>query len=262
MRTPDTRAAGCKSAIFLRTMKGTAGGRRRYGRISFGGLIGGLAGFAVGIGLHYVTQLEGLWKIAVPAAAVGLAVGILVAALGPRRLLRAADLITEAEIEVPGFGKLTFKLDSARRDVAWKLFIELATRIATQPLASEAGFLREALTSLHNLFATTRDLLKGMTPSEEPDAGSWTVEQLAVLMLNRELRPFLAQWHPRLSRFEAELKEKPGTIWPDEPKLREELEAVRKSLVGYAHNFGKLAQVAGLEKFFEPHTPSREPAPA
>jgi hypothetical protein len=38
-------------------------------------------------------------------------------------------------------------------------------RISTRPLAEEEGFIREALTSLYGLFATTRDTLKASRPS-------------------------------------------------------------------------------------------------
>lgn len=100
--------------------------------------------------------------------------------------------LTEVKIAVPQVSELTFVLNNDARRVAWKLYIETVTRISTQPLANEEGFIREALTSLHGLFATTRDTLKVGRPSV-PASGGQTVEHLAVTMLNHELRPFLAK---------------------------------------------------------------------
>ena len=113
---------------------------------------------------------------------------------------RTAQL-TEVKVTVPQVSELTFVVNNDARQVAWKLYVETVTRVSTQPLADEEGFIREALTSLYGLFATTRDTLKASRPSV-PVSGRQTVEHLAVTMLNQQLRPFLSKWHPRLGQFE------------------------------------------------------------
>jgi hypothetical protein len=42
------------------------------------------------------------------------------------------------------------------KDAAWDLYVELLTRITTQPLANDDGVELAALASVHALFAITR----------------------------------------------------------------------------------------------------------
>jgi hypothetical protein len=71
-----------------------------------------------------------------------------------------------------------------------EIFLETATRISTQTMEQHSGLLREALTSMYSLFDTTRQLLKSSQPS--PPHHESSIEQLAIGMLNLELRPFPA----------------------------------------------------------------------
>ena len=83
---------------------------------------------------------------------------------------------------------------------AWELYVELVTRIAVVPLGEQEGLLREALSSLYSLFATTRDILRRYGPdvAEPKPHGQYSFGVLAVAMLNYGLRPVLARWHPAL----------------------------------------------------------------
>lgn len=56
--------------------------------------------------------------------------------------------------------------------------------------------LRSALTSHYGLLGFTGDLLKQNLPSRQTGSEP-TVEQLAIAMLDTELRPFLTLWLPR-----------------------------------------------------------------
>ena len=49
--------------------------------------------------------------------------------------------------------------DQADKDAAWELYIEMLTRIVTQPLPSESGDEKTALDSVYALFAITREIL-------------------------------------------------------------------------------------------------------
>ena len=46
------------------------------------------------------------------------------------------------------------------RDAAWELYVEMLTRIVTQPLSVEMGDELAALASVHSLFGTTREILR------------------------------------------------------------------------------------------------------
>ena len=159
---------------------------------------------------------------------------------------RSSAHLTEVKVTIPQFSELTFVVNNEARQVAWKLFIESVTRVATQPLDDEQGLIREALTSLYGLFATTREILKNSRPSI-PVPGSQTVENLAVTMLNWELRPFLSLWHPRLRQFEQEHPNDPESTWPDAPACRAELRQTQEHIRRYALGFARLAGVRDPE---------------
>ncbi|MFD4263696.1 TIR domain-containing protein [Streptomyces sp. NPDC058534] len=86
------------------------------------------------------------------------------------------------------------------RAAAFDLQVELVTRVGVQPLPRDHGSLREALTSLHSLFATTRDLLHRVATET---ATPLTLPAIAARLTNTHLRPFLTTWHPALQEHEA-----------------------------------------------------------
>lgn len=147
-----------------------------------------------------------------------------------------------------GIGSVEWEADPTERRAAWSLYVELITRIAVQPLEADQGLLREALTSLYNLFPVTRQILKEAGP--DVGASRDSVGGIAISVLNNGLRPFLAKWHPLLQTWEAQ---RPPNLsskeheqkWAEEPKLREELESLRKDLEQYAN---ALANVAGVKE--------------
>ncbi len=78
------------------------------------------------------------------------------------------------------------------REAAWELYIELLTRITTQPLPQEQGDEKTALDSVYAIFGLTRATIKrhGRACQE--------FTKLAIVVLNQIVRPFTAKWH-RLS---------------------------------------------------------------
>ena len=131
--------------------------------------------------------------------------------------------------------------DQAERDAAWELYVELVTRIAVAPLDPGRGVLREALTSLYQLFGVTREILRRYGPAvaRAPRHGEYRFGYLAVWMLNAALRPFLSTWHPALQDWEAGRPDGSAVVshevgWDRATELRDELEALRRLLVQYA----------------------------
>lgn len=167
------------------------------------------------------------------------------------QIYRGTVQLTEVKITVPQVSELTFVVNNDARQVAWNLYVETVTRGSTQPLTDEHGFIREALTSLYGLFATTRDMLKASRPSARVP-GSQTVEYLAITMLNHELRPFLSKWHPRLRLFETANPDGPESAWSGNMACRVELRHVQAHLVGYALGFARLAGVRDAEEAIVP----------
>ena len=88
---------------------------------------------------------------------------------------------------------MDWKPSDPDKDAAWDLYVELLTRITTQPLPDEDGVEQTALDSVYTLFALTRQTIK--------THGRACIEftRIAVIILNQVVRPFTARWH-RLSQ--------------------------------------------------------------
>ena len=116
---------------------------------------------------------------------------------------------------------------------AWDLYIELLTRITTQPLSKAAGDESAALDSIHKLFGLTRDTIK--------KHGRECIEftKIAVVVLNQVIRPFTAKWH-NLSIQNA---------FNDEDKcnkFRNELSMLQSKLRTYTQMLAQMADVEDL----------------
>ncbi|MEU3187744.1 hypothetical protein ABZ707_26620 [Streptomyces sp. NPDC006923] len=156
-------------------------------------------------------------------------------------LYRRTARLTEVRISIPQFSELTFVVNDDAQRVSWQLFVESVTRVSIQRLEDDEGLIREALTSLYGLFTTTRDILRAARPSAPGDG--LTVEYLAVNLLNRELRPILSKWHPRLREFENAHPELPESAWPYAAECRSELRRAQAHTREYVIGFARLAGV-------------------
>ncbi len=134
------------------------------------------------------------------------------------------------KINLPGVSA-DLALDRADEDAAWDLYIEMLTRIVTQPLPSEDGDEKIALDSIYSLFPTTREIL------HRHGRNTIQFSKLAIPVLNQIVRPFTAKWHREslLGAFNEQTKRK---------KFRKELEYLQVQLCNYNH---MLANIAGVE---------------
>ncbi len=212
-------------------------------------LTGFILGIVIGFVYYLLSNQNALLKSLVWGALIGLFFTFLFTVIRP-------DIVgykcKEIHLTIPQFSDMTFIIDDLNKHVAWSLFIETITRISTQSLGSEEGFLFEALNSLHSLFQTTRDLLKSMEPSTNVDTKQMTVEMFAISLLNKELRPFLSKWHPLIENFKSKNPDKSERDWELNTEFRKELEELRKNIINYAIGFGELAEVKNLDYFFRP----------
>ena len=124
-----------------------------------------------------------------------------------------------------------FSFKSSDQDAAWELYIEMLTRIVTQPLPSEAGDEQTALDSIYSLFPTTREILR------QHGRGTIQFSKIAIPVLNQVVRPFTAKWHKEslADAFQEERKRK---------EFREELKTLQEDLCNYNR---MLAVIAGVE---------------
>jgi hypothetical protein len=138
--------------------------------------------------------------------------------------------MTSLKITAP-FLEMEWKPQDEDKAAAWELYIELLTRIATQPLDAEHGDEKTALDSVFSLFAITRQVLKNNTRN------CTEFTKIAIVVLNQVVRPFTAKWH-RLSLL--------GAFGEPEKckQFRGELEELQETLRKYTK---MLASMAGVE---------------
>ncbi len=142
--------------------------------------------------------------------------------------------MTKLKITVP-FLEAEWEVQEKDKDAAWELYVELLTRIATQPLPAQHGDEQTALESVHSLFGLTRVTIK----NHGRDCMNFT--KIAVVVLNQIVRPFTAKWH-RLSV--AGALKKPQKC----KEFRKELAALQSDLRKYSK---MLADMAGVEDLTE-----------
>jgi hypothetical protein len=161
---------------------------------------------------------------------------------GPKpQLISIADIqVTEKEFEC--------KVSDAERTAGWHIIVELTSRIATQPLGPQSGLMSEALSSLKALFDSIRTELKEVPPPPPSfsavETNEESVEGVAMSILNRRLRPFLAKWHPELLKWEKDNSDKTEAEWPERENCRQQLETLQKEIVGETK---KLSELIGVK---------------
>ena len=129
------------------------------------------------------------------------------------------------------FANFEIVFDQSDQDAAWELYVEMLTRIVTQPLPLEAGDEKTALDSIYALFPTTRGVLR------RQGRGTIQFSKVAVPVLNQIVRPFTAKWHRESLR---------GSF--EDPQMRQEFRQDLTSLQDDLRKYNRLlAEIAGVE---------------
>ena len=131
-----------------------------------------------------------------------------------------------------GFLKMEWEPQVKDSEAAWEMYVELLTRIATQPLADDSGMESSALASVYSLFDITRGILR------KYGKDSIGFAKIAIIVLNQIVRPFTARWH-KLSEEGAFQDQEQCTLF------RQELKELQVNLKSY---MGMLAEIAGVEE--------------
>ena len=85
--------------------------------------------------------------------------------------------------------EMEMSFEPTDQDAAWELYVEMLTRIVTQPLPFEYGDEKTALDSIYALFGITREILR------RRGRGTIQFSKIAIPVLNQVVRPFTAKWH-------------------------------------------------------------------
>jgi hypothetical protein len=76
----------------------------------------------------------------------------------------------QVKLTIPFIGEIsgTWEPDEVERRAAWELYVELVTRVAVVQLGPAEGLLREALSSLREVFGITREILRATVQRWRP----------------------------------------------------------------------------------------------
>lgn len=161
----------------------------------------------------------------------------------------------DVSLDIPFIGSVsgTWRPNDTEKRAAWEMYIELVTRISVVELKDDEGILRESLDSLYSLFQTTREILKRYGPDVAipRKKNDLSFGKLAVIILNYQIRPVLAKWHPLLKDYEEQRKRNVSIIthekeWQYHKELRDTLNKTRLDLIEYSLLLAKVANVTPL----------------
>ena len=96
--------------------------------------------------------------------------------------------IKSIKLKAP-FMEMEWQANDEDRDAAWELYVEMVTRVITQPLPATIGIEKSALDSVYQLFPLTREILK----KNGRHCANFT--KIAIVVLNQIVRPFTSKWH-------------------------------------------------------------------
>jgi hypothetical protein len=150
------------------------------------------------------------------------------------------------QFSIPGWISVSMEPNEAEQRAAWILYVELSTRIATQPFDAEAGRLRAALSSIYLLFEVTRGVLRDGGPALANGPDSFG--RVAIRFLTEVLAPFTTKWHEPLLSYElSRPKERDERAYEREwvrfDEMRKDLQLVQANIQGYVRALGQIAGV-------------------
>ena len=135
----------------------------------------------------------------------------------------------------PSWANAEIALDTSDSDAAWELYVEMLTRVVTQPLPVDTGDEETALDSVYSLFPITREVLR------RHGRRAINFTKIAVPVLNQVVRPFTAKWHGK--RLAGDLADE-----DIRNEFRHELATLQDDLRNYNR---MLAGIAGVEDLTE-----------
>lgn len=108
-------------------------------------------------------------------------------------MVKVHDILTQFHLEKirlnAAFLTMEISFREADSSAAWDLYVEMLTRVVTQPLPGDAGEEEAAVASVYSLFPTFREILR----RQGPEAAQFA--KIAIPVLNQVVRPFTTKWH-------------------------------------------------------------------
>lgn len=223
-------------------------------RLVLRAVLAGVTGSVLGIAAYSISRTGGQRLSVIVGCLIGVAV-----VLGLELYRRSAQL-TEVRLVLLG-NEMSFTAKTDMRQAAQRMFFQAATRVATRPLEDGSGNLREALASLKTVFDLYREPLESYATPPPPAKGD-SLYELILDILNFELAPFLAKWHPRLKEFEDAHPDRDESEWPENAAFRAELRQLQERLRPYVIGLGEIAGIRDPERHLRPSARSVRSRPA
>jgi hypothetical protein len=135
-------------------------------------------------------------------------------------------------------GEVTLASDARTRQAASRMFFQAAPRIGRRLDTDGDHTPRRSLNSLYALFSMYRDQMRA---DPLPRPGGTPVHWLTLRILNHELRPLLAVWHPRLADYERAHPDGDPVEWEEYAAFAEALDDLRRFALPYIDGLGRVA---------------------
>lgn len=148
-------------------------------------------------------------------------------------------------------GRVSLKPNTVDRQVAYALWVELATRKVGLEIDLKDDVVKEIYDSWYAFFGVTRDLIKTIPVTKVSNDSTRLIVLMAVATLNEGVRPHLTRWQARfrhwydleLSRNPAAGADDPEVLQARFPEFRElaaDLLKVNRHLIAYRKKMGEI----------------------
>lgn len=99
-----------------------------------------------------------------------------------------------------GKGTLSFEVNNTDFQVAYSIWVELATRKLGIPIDLENDVISEVYDTWYNFFGVTRELVKSVPASKLKSESTKQIVSLSTRVLNEAIRPHLTTWQAKFRR--------------------------------------------------------------
>jgi len=149
-----------------------------------------------------------------------------------------------------GNGTLTYEVNDSELQIAYSIWVELATRKLGIPLDIENDVIVEVYDSWYSFFGVTRDLIKSIPASKLKKSDTKKIVALLTNVLNEAIRPHLTKWQARFRHWygkalidDENIGKSPQEIqklFPDYDALSTDMKSVNMRITYYEEQLRKL----------------------
>ena len=189
-------------------------------------------------------------NIVVLAVVFGLIIIVIIFYIVKKGNLFGNVQIDEAKLGT-GSGEVIFRPNYIDRQIAYQIWVELATRKIGMEIDYDNDVILEIYNSWYEFFRISRELIKEVPVSKASRHSTRQITNISINILNLCLRPHLTRWQARFRKWyqveaskDINQSKDPQEIqkkFPSYEKLTEDMRAVNKTLILYRNCMYQLA---------------------